>query len=919
MKTTYLILITASLFCLAAQAAAQVRVEQLFTESLENPLGLDVATPRFSWILTADDRNVMQQAYELRVAEEEASLNRGKNLLWESGRVNSDASVLVPYEGEALSSGKKYFWQVRVWDQKGKSSRWSEPASFQMALLNPEDEFTAQWINADTEGAEERASPYFRKTFRLSNGKKVRAATAYITSRGMYEAQLNGRRIGDAYLTPGWTSYQHRLQYQTYDVSDMLNTGENAVGVVLGSGWYRGYIGFRGQKDFYGDDIALLFQMDITYEDGSTERIVSDGSWTYSYGPILDSEIYDGERYDARRELPGWSTVSFDDSQWQAVAEKDYGKETLIATYNEPIRKQETFRPDSLFTTPSGELVADFGQNLVGWVQLSVAGKAGDSVVLYHAEVLDKEGNFYTENLRSAEQKNTYILKGEETETFEPHFTFQGFRYVKVVGFPGELKPENLEAIALYSDMRPSGSFSTSNELLNQLQHNIQWGQKGNFLDIPTDCPQRDERLGWTGDAQVFCRTAAYNMNVRNFFSKWLKDLAADQLDNGAVPHVIPNVLGKSAVSSAGWADAATIIPWSMYTLYGDEQILEDQYESMKAWVGYMERQSEDYLWNKGFHFGDWLFYSPDDDRDGKAAITDKYLIAQSFFAHSTQLLINTGRVLGETEDAAKYEELLDKVIEAYRREYLTPNGRLVSSTQTAYVLALQFDLLPEKLRAQAAERLVENVQGYDHHLTTGFLGTPYLCHVLSRFGYEDVAYRLLMQDTYPSWLYPVKMGATTIWERWDGIKPDSTFQTPSMNSYNHYAYGAIGEWMYENIAGIKVSPEAPGYKHIIIKPVVGGDLTEGSGELRTYYGLLASQWQMNESSFDHRVTIPVNTRADIYIPAENVSEVTEGGKPLEQVQALEVMKNADGYLHVRAGSGVYQFKVQKSLSLREE
>jgi alpha-L-rhamnosidase len=376
-------------------------------------------------------------------------------------------------------------------------------------------------------------------------------------------------------------------------------------------------------------------------------------------------------------------------------------------------------------------------------------------------------------------------------------------------------------------------------------------------------------------------------------------------------------VLGQNAAGSAGWADAATIIPWHMYQLYGDRKILEEQYESMKSWVAYMESQSTDYLWNKGFHFGDWLFYSPDDDRDGKAAITDKYLIAQSFFARSTDLLLRTARILNKKEDVARYEALLQHVKKAYLEEYVTSNGRLVSGTQTAYVLALQFDLLPEALRPQAVGRLVENIERYDNHLTTGFLGTPYLCHVLSRFGREEVAYRLLMQETYPSWLYPVKMGATTIWERWDGIKPDSTFQTPSMNSYNHYAYGAIGEWMYENIAGIRVQEEAPGYKKSTIRPVMGADLTEGKGELRTYYGLLASDWRLTDASFEHEITIPVNTRADVFIPAQNAADVLENGRPLAEVDEIEVIGLDEDYLHLRLGSGQYRFSVQRNLSLR--
>lgn len=897
---------------LSTVCLAQVKVNHLLTEHRENPLGLDVEQPRFSWQLTSDKRNVMQSAYELRVGEDVAALAKGKNLTWSSGKVSSDSSLHVAYQGDALQSGKRYYWQVRVWDMQGKASGWSEPAWWQMALLDPVSEFKAQWIEpGTTPDTINNPSPMLRKEFSTAQDKKVALATAYITAHGLYEAHLNGKRIGDAYLTPGWTSYHKRLQYQVYDVTDLLQSGENAVGVTLGSGWYRGFIGFSGQKNFYGKDIALLFQLDITYEDGSTSSVISDDSWKSALGPIVRSEIYDGETYDARKEQPGWATVDFDDDNWKGVTEKDHPKDVLIATYNEPVRKHETFEPQEIFITPSGETVVDFGQNLVGWVQLKVQGEAGDSVILYHAEVLDKAGNFYTENLRAAEQKNTFILKGGTQETFEPRFTFQGFRYVKVVGFPGELSPENLTAVALYSDMETIGSFSSSNELLNQLQHNIQWGQKGNFLDIPTDCPQRDERLGWTGDAQVFFRTAAYNMNVNNFFTKWMKDLAADQLSNGMVPFVVPNVLGDSAGGSAGWADAATIIPWDMYLVYGDKRILEVQYPSMKAWVGYMEAQSNDNLWNTGFHFGDWLFYRPDDDNSGMAAVTDKYLIAQCFFAHSTQLLIHAAEVLGKTADVDKYGKLLDKVKAAFLKEYVTPNGRLVSSTQTAYVLALHFNMLPESLRQQAADRLVENIARYDYHLTTGFLGTPYLCHVLTRFGYNDVAYRLLMQKTYPSWLYPVTMGATTIWERWDGIKPDSTFQTPSMNSFNHYAYGAIGDWMYRNITGINTEEDNPGYKHARIKPVIGGDLSSAEADLKTYFGTLSSHWKRDGQNLTFDVVIPVNTKATVYIPASLPDAVQEGGKPLASVKDITVKGTEGAYVVVELGSGSYHFSSQ--------
>jgi alpha-L-rhamnosidase len=455
--------------------------------------------------------------------------------------------------------------------------------------------------------------------------------------------------------------------------------------------------------------------------------------------------------------------------------------------------------------------------------------------------------------------------------------------------------------------MKPTGTFSTSDALINQLQHNIQWGQRGNFLDIPTDCPQRDERLGWTGDAQVFSRTAAFNMNVNNFFAKWLRDVEADQVE-GRVPFVVPNVLGTGAVNSAGWADAATIIPWNMYLAYGDKHILEQQFGSMKAYVESIRKIARDDLWNSGFHFGDWLFYRPEDDNDGRAAVTDKYLIAQCFYAHSTQLLIKAAEVLGKKDDVAFYSILLQKIKDAFMKEYMTPNGRLVSGTQTAYVLALNFDMLPESLRQQAAERLAENVKSYGVHLTTGFLGTPYLCHVLTRFGHSDMAYQLLLQKTYPSWLYPVTMGATTIWERWDGQKPDSTFQTPDMNSFNHYAYGAIGDWMYRVMAGLDTYEDGVGYKHSRIMPHTGGGFTQVSASLDTYYGKLSSSWKTDGEKLVLDVEIPANTIADVYVPSEDLSKVTEGGKPLPDVKDIKIVEARDGWVILQVGSGKYRF-----------
>jgi alpha-L-rhamnosidase len=879
---------------------AQVKVQNLLCENRTNPTGLDVQQPRFSWQLVSEQRNVSQTAYEIIVSS-------GKTTVWKSGKVMSDRSVHVPYAGTALQSGKKYTWEVRVWDNNGKPSPLSEPAFFQTALLSVAD-WKAKWIEAGfEEDSINRPAQYFRKQF--SAAKKIASATVYITAHGMYEAQINGKRVGDAYLTPGWTSYNKRLQYQVYDVTNMLTSGSNAIGVVTGNGWYRGFIAWSGNKDSYGKKTGLLFQLDITYSDGTTSTIVSDGSWKSSTGSIRYSEIYHGETIDAREEKAGWSTANYNDTNWPGVRVQNYPNDNLLATYNEPVRKHETFKPLKIFTTPKGEKVIDFGQNLVGWVIVNANGKTGDKITIRHAEVLDKNGNFYVDNLRAAHATANYILSGRGEETFEPHFTFYGFRYIKIEGV-NEIKQEDFTAVALYSDMKPTGTFTSSNALINQLQHNIQWGQRGNFLDVPTDCPQRDERLGWTGDAQAFSRTAAFNFGVNNFFAKWLRDVEADQRPSGKVPFVIPNVLQPEAGASTGWADAATIIPWNMYLAYGDKKILENQYHSMKAWVGYMEDSSKNYLWNKGFHFGDWLFYRPFDDNDGRSAVTDKYMIAQCFFTNSVQIMINTAKVLGKNDDVAKYTELLKNLKAAFVKEYLTPNGRLVSSTQTAYVLALNFDMLPEDQREQTAQKLVDNIKSYNNHLTTGFLGTPYLCHVLSRFGKTDVAFTLLMQESYPSWLYPVKMGATTIWERWNGIRPDSTFEPASMNSFNHYAYGAIGDWMYRVVAGLDTYDDAPGYKHIKIKPHVGGGLTNASVILETYYGRVISGWKIEGDKFVSIIEVPANTTATVFLPVSNADLITENGSPLSK--DIQVVKGEDGKVVLKLGSGKYHLEMPK-------
>jgi alpha-L-rhamnosidase len=881
-------------------------VKELSCNYKTNPIGIGAAEPQLAWKLFTGQQGTLQTAYEVRVGFTIKDLTGGKNLVWNSGKVNSDESAHVYYAGTPLISKQRYYWQVRVWDNYKNVSPWSEVNYWETGVLNAGD-WSAKWIETAqaTEGKVGPA-PMFGKSFTLA--KPVKQARLYITAHGLYEARLNGSRVGKDYFTPGWTSYHKRLQYQTYDVTAALKTGTNTALVSVGDGWYRGNLEFNFKRNTYGKEVGLLFQLEVEYADGQKDIIGSDGSWHSSFnGPVRASDIYNGETYDSRLEK-NLTVTSFNDKGWQGVKVTDAGYANLVAPLGPPVVKHERFHPVKFIKTPKGETVVDFGQNLVGWVQVQLKGRAGDTVTINHAEVLDKDGNFYTENLRNAKEENKYVLSGG-MDMMEPHFTFQGFRYAKISGYKGKLDSNSLVAVAIYSDMKPTGTFSSSNPLVNQLQHNIQWGQKGNFVDVPTDCPQRDERLGWTGDAQVFFNTAAYNMNAASFFTKWLQDLKADQHANGNVPVVIPDVRTPKNAGSAGWGDIATIIPWNFYQAYGDKRLLAGQYSSMRAWVEYIHSVSKNNLWNSGPHYGDWLFYTMADDRDGKAALTDKFLIAQIFYACSTQNLINAAKVLGNEGDVVKYTDMLNDIKKAFLAEYVTPSGRLVSSSQTAYVLALNFDMLPEKQREQAAARLAENIKSYGNHLTTGFLGTPYLCHVLTRFGYNDVAYKLLLQDTYPSWLYPVKKGATTIWERWDGIKPDGSFQNVTMNSFNHYAYGAIGDWMYRNVSGINGDPAAPGYKKIIIAPKPAEGLTSASASLETLYGKVSSSWKISGGKMVMDFVVPTNTTATIILPNTSPADVTEGGMPLTKQKTLKEIGKKDNSTTLTAGSGSYHFE----------
>ena len=908
MKKNLLLKVTCLyIFCFAAmnpiQAARSVSEGDLTCEYLRDPVGIGAASTRLSWILSSEIPNQVQTAYQVLTASSPELLSEKKADLWNSGKVVSGQSIQVKYAGKELESRNQCWWKVRVWDKDGKASSWSESAYFEIGLLESDD-WKASWIKSSIVFKEiDHACPMFRKEFKLS--KPVKSARLYISSLGLYRAEINGDKVGDQEMTPGWTSFHSRVQYQTYDVTDQLGVGENAIGITLGNGWYRTFRpNNRNRSGFGSKSLDLIAQLEVTYTDGSTGVISTDDSWKSSTGPISRSGIYDGETYDARLEKTGWTLARYDDNDWSGTSKVNNDKNLLVYPASPPVRKIEEISPLEIFITPEGDTVVDLGQNMVGWIRLSVDCPRGTKIVLRHAEVLDKDGNFYIENLRRADQINTYICKGGEKETYEPWFTFQGFRYVVISGYPGEVKTDMFKGVVVHSDMEIKGSFSCNDSLINQLQRNIVWGQKGNFLDVPTDCPQRDERLGWTGDAQVFAPTACFNMDCAGFYTKWLRDLAVDQHEDGAVPHVIPNVLGRGGAH--GWQDAAVVIPWTVYQYYGDIQILEEQYESMKALVEFMRNLAGDqYIWQPpDRQFGDWLAFATTNS-DYPGATTDKDLLANAYFYHSTDILARTARILGKGDEAKEYEGLMAKIKSAFGREYITPNGRMSSNTQTAYVVTLSFGLIPEELEQKAAKRLADDVNKFGH-LTTGFLGTPDLCHVLTRYGYLEEAYKLVYRKQYPSWLYPVTQGATTIWERWDGQKPDGSFQNPGMNSFNHYAYGAVGDWLYRKVAGIDLDPREPGFKHFIIKPHPGGEMNDVKASHQSPYGTIASNWTNEEGRFKLTVTIPVNTKAMIYVPSTGQDLQVDG----KIVNGTELSEGPGyQYLLVEKGSGTHVFE----------
>jgi alpha-L-rhamnosidase len=854
-------------------------------------------------------RSVVQTAYEIQVS----STPDGPADLWDTGKVPGDACSQIPYEGKPLPSRTRAYWRVTTWDNRGLSSESPAGASYWETGLLRRSDWSAEWIGAPWHGSESASAPapYLRRTFSLPS--KPARARLYVTALGIYEAYLNGHRVGDGHFTPGWTDYNRRVQYQDYDVTGLLREGDNAVGAVLGDGWYCGYVGFRGKRELYGDRPKFLAQLEVTLEDGSVVVVASDASWSVNQGPTLDDDLLMGETYDARMELRDWPGGPAIRGWQPATVFPDPGIERS-PSLDRPVTTHGDLRPVAEpREAPGHRFIFDYGQNMVGVATLRVHAPAGTTIRLRYSEMLDPAGDLYLENLRAARATDTYTCKGsEDGESWTPRFTYHGFRYAEIDGLPASetAHRDALVAHVLHTDMPEAGDFTCSDPLVNQLQHNIQWSQRGNYFEVPTDCPQRDERLGWMGDAQAFIRTGAWNRNVGAFFTKWQRDIGDAQGADGSEPPFVPKLDAKQGDGGPGWADAALICPWTVYLAYGDRSILASHFDEFVRYgdflasvsIGNIRLHPDLKLWAG---FGDWLALDGSGKTDGG---TPKDLIATAYYAYDAHLLASIARVLGKADLAARYDALESDIKRAFQQRFVGEDGLVSGNTQTAYVLALQFDLVPDGMRPRLADRLVEDIRRRGEKLSTGFIGTPYLLHVLAREGRLGVAYALLAQKQWPSWLYPVTQGSTTIWERWDGWTADKGFEDKGMNSFNHYAYGAVGDWLYRVVAGIEIDPAAPAYKHILLQPRPGGTLTSAKAVHQTPFGTVESGWKTGERSFDWDVTIPPNTTASARMPVPADAAVTEGGTPLVKAEGVTGAHAGAGAVLFELGSGVYHF-----------
>lgn len=869
-------------------------VELKVGEGFIEPLGYYESQPRFSWKLPSSSDSSKQSAYQIQVATQPNLLDATPDL-WETDKLTSQQTTWVKYQGTPLESRQKLYWRVRLWDENDLVSAWSQIQSIELGLLSNND-WQAKWIGHPATfmptqsdqaqpSQETLATPqYLRKSFEVKG--EIKTARLYITAKGLFKPYINGDEVSKVdVMTPGWTPYAKRIESLSYDLTQRLVQGENTLAASIAGGWYAGRMSNFVEKE-HRLPARLLAQLEITYANGEVQRVVTDNSWSSSQeGPIRFASIFDGERYDQHKEIAGWNDNGFSTNDWlNTISEPLDLNVAIVPKRHAPIRITERMAVKDIISVTDNVVIMDFGQNMVGVPELNIPVVAGQEVKVRYAEALHK-GEFYTDNYRSAESTNYIVPSQTDIINYQPTFTYHGYRYIEISGFDSSKTPEKSWATALiqHSDVDIHANFTSSHAKLNKLSQNIVWGMRSNFYDIPLDCPQRDERLGWTGDAQVFVTPSMYMADVYGFWSAWLQSVREEQGPDGKIPLYIPFVEWINFASS-GWGDAVTIIPWELYIATGDEKILADNYDMMKGWVNYHQKKSKNYI-STMTTFGDWLQPYPIDEenrKDSNRGDTDFSLIGTAYFARSLELTINTANVLGKFADVKHLTDLRSKVIDAFLQQFFDDELNLVSATptQTTYLLGLAYDLFPVDKRELALEKLVSLINTADNHLRTGFLGTPLLTQVLQDAGRSDIIYELLFKETYPSWFYSINNGATTTWERWNSYSLKDGFNPQGMNSLNHYAYGTVSRWFYEGILGIK--PGKPGFKTILIEPQFGSQLQQASGGYNTPHGEVNVSWSIIDSRLYLDVTIPKNTTAKVSLPIGNDATLTINGNQSE-------------------------------------
>jgi alpha-L-rhamnosidase len=918
MRYLLFVLWTGLLMSCTPKESNSIAVVDLTCEYLESPLGIDAVQPRLAWKIEPTayaKKGQLQTAYQILVASSPEQLAADEGDLWNSGTVKSNQSIQVIYAGKPLESGQQCWWKVRIWNNHGEVTAWSEPARWSMGILQASD-WQARWIGDQPDKALQKyisyiqthynqpdfdvkqwgnppftPSPLLRKSFNMAN--PVKQAFLYVSALGYYEMWLNGQRIGKQLQAPEWTNYFREVQYQTFDLTGQMQPGENVLAATLADGWCMGRLsGIKfnhnfPHRGFYALDRRLIAQLVVEYTDGSIQITATDGSWKINTdGYIRMADNFAGETIDARKIIPEWNKPGFDDSAWANVYEDTTVKRNLVAQKNEPIQVHQELKPVKI-SPWKDKYIIDFGQNIAGHCALKIKGKAGSVITLRHGEWLNDDGSIHTDNLLQAKATDTFILSGNE-DYFDPSFTYHGFQYVEISGLAQEPTAAMITAKAVSSNPEIVGTFECSNPKLNQLYQNIFWTQRNNMFSVLHDCPSRDERSAASGDIMTFCQSSIFNMNMAGFYTKYSFDMNESAF-NGQFFSMIPSLydenIWKAWVGAPGWAEAGFVIPWRMYENYADTHAMQLLYDRMKLHIDVTLKENPELIWKlRHNHNGDWLNANtisnpPDTDYDTQHGSTPDDVFSTAFFAYSTRLLTDIATTLGNKDDAAHYGELAAQITDVFVRSYIKEDGTIEGNTQGTYSLALNFGLVPENLREKAFNHLVECIKEYDYRLSTGFITTPMMMEELVKYGRTDIAYQLLESERFPSWLYPIKNGATTIWERWDAYVSGRGFQSRYMNSFDHVAFGAVGEWMYRHILGINPDIDYPGYEHFTIQPRPGGSLTWAKGSYNSIKGLITSSWKIENDAFTLDVEIPANTTATIVTPFDNRIHKVGSGK----------------------------------------